>query len=300
MVAGRWVVEDGRIPGLDLARPDPCPQPRRGRAAAGLTSGTEPWPTPPPTVRELPRPPPARPRRASWPSWSRCPPTTRPATARAHAEARGRAARGAGLHGRAPSGAGRAGARQRHDQLHQPRRAQALRRRAGGGAQRARRRGAARRRLDAATPSAPRSSTAGCTAAASRSRSPTSRPTPSRCWRFRRPRRPARSSAARSSCTSPTTRRPAARSGPRWLIEQGISKPDLALGAGFSYAVVNAHNGCLHLEVQVDGRSAHAAMPCTGIDALEAATHILAALYAWRKTLARAALARSRASAARS
>jgi succinyl-diaminopimelate desuccinylase len=74
--------------------------------------------------------------------------------------------------------------------------------------------------------------------------------------------------------------------GPRWLIEQGISKPDLALGAGFSYAVVTAHNGCLHLEVQVDGRSAHAAMPWTGVDALEAATHILSRLYAWRKTLA--------------
>ena len=74
--------------------------------------------------------------------------------------------------------------------------------------------------------------------------------------------------------------------GPRWLIEQGISNPEIALGAGFSYAVVNAHNGCLHLEVQIDGRSAHAAMPWTGIDALEAATHILGDLYAWRKTLA--------------
>jgi succinyl-diaminopimelate desuccinylase len=74
--------------------------------------------------------------------------------------------------------------------------------------------------------------------------------------------------------------------GPRWLIEEGISKPDLALGAGFSYAVVDAHNGCLHLEVQVDGRSAHAAMPWTGVDALEAANHILGDLYAWRKTLA--------------
>jgi succinyl-diaminopimelate desuccinylase len=74
--------------------------------------------------------------------------------------------------------------------------------------------------------------------------------------------------------------------GPRWLIEQGITKPDLGLGAGFSYAVVNAHNGCLHLEVQVDGRSAHAAMPWTGVDALEAATHILSRLYAWRRTLA--------------
>jgi succinyl-diaminopimelate desuccinylase len=74
--------------------------------------------------------------------------------------------------------------------------------------------------------------------------------------------------------------------GPRWLIEEGISKPDLALGAGFSYAVVDAHNGCLHLEVQVDGRSAHAAMHWTGVDALEAANHILGDLYAWRKTLA--------------
>ncbi|MEK0082381.1 M20/M25/M40 family metallo-hydrolase [Benzoatithermus flavus] len=74
--------------------------------------------------------------------------------------------------------------------------------------------------------------------------------------------------------------------GPGWLLQQGITRPDLAIGAGFSYAVVNAHNGCLHLEVQVDGRSAHAAMPFTGVDALEAATHILETLYAWRKTLA--------------
>ncbi len=48
--------------------------------------------------------------------------------------------------------------------------------------------------------------------------------------------------------------------GPGLLLREGISRPDLAIGAGFSYAVVNAHNGCLHLEVQVDGRSAHAAM----------------------------------------
>lgn len=74
--------------------------------------------------------------------------------------------------------------------------------------------------------------------------------------------------------------------GPRYLIEQGISRPDLSIGAGFSYGVVTAHNGCLHLEVEVNGRSAHAAMPFTGIDALEAANHILGALYAWRKGLA--------------
>ncbi|MGH6914273.1 MAG: M20/M25/M40 family metallo-hydrolase, partial [Geminicoccales bacterium] len=74
--------------------------------------------------------------------------------------------------------------------------------------------------------------------------------------------------------------------GPRWLLEQDISRPDSAIGAGFSYAVVTAHNGCLHLKVEVRGRSAHAALPATGIDALEAATAVLAALYAHRKAYA--------------
>lgn len=74
--------------------------------------------------------------------------------------------------------------------------------------------------------------------------------------------------------------------GPGYLLEQGLSKPDLAIGAGFSYAVVTEHNGCLHLEVEVTGRSAHAAKPWTGIDALQSATAILSALYAWRPTLA--------------
>ncbi|WP_072388688.1 ArgE/DapE family deacylase [Hyphomicrobium sp. CS1BSMeth3] len=74
--------------------------------------------------------------------------------------------------------------------------------------------------------------------------------------------------------------------GPGYLLAQGLSKPDLAIGAGFSYAVVTEHNGCLHLEVEVAGRSAHAAKPWTGIDALQSATAILSALYAWRPTLA--------------
>ncbi len=74
--------------------------------------------------------------------------------------------------------------------------------------------------------------------------------------------------------------------GPRWLLAEGISKPDLSIGAGFSYNVVTAHNGCLHLEVTVSGKSAHAAMPFTGHDALEAANGILSALYDWRKGLA--------------
>jgi acetylornithine deacetylase/succinyl-diaminopimelate desuccinylase-like protein len=73
--------------------------------------------------------------------------------------------------------------------------------------------------------------------------------------------------------------------GPYWLLAQGLSKPDYAISAGFSYAVVTAHNGCLHLEVEVTGKQAHAAMPSTGHDALEAATGILTALYDSRARL---------------
>ncbi|WP_158045616.1 ArgE/DapE family deacylase [Skermanella pratensis] len=68
--------------------------------------------------------------------------------------------------------------------------------------------------------------------------------------------------------------------GPGWLLEQGISKPDFAISAGFSYNIVVAHNGCLHLEVRVEGKSAHAARPDTGVDALRAANRLLTALYA--------------------
>jgi succinyl-diaminopimelate desuccinylase len=73
--------------------------------------------------------------------------------------------------------------------------------------------------------------------------------------------------------------------GPGWLLAQGLSKPDYAIAAGFSYAVVTAHNGCLHLEVVVTGKSAHAAIPSTGVDALEAANGVLSGLYSYRRTL---------------
>jgi len=74
--------------------------------------------------------------------------------------------------------------------------------------------------------------------------------------------------------------------GPKWLLDQGLSQPDYAICAGFSYGIVTAHNGCLHLEVVTSGRQAHAALPATGIDALEAATGILSALYDHRRSYA--------------
>ena len=74
--------------------------------------------------------------------------------------------------------------------------------------------------------------------------------------------------------------------GPRWLLAHGHTRPDLAIGPGFSYSIVTAHNGCLQLEVTVHGRAAHAAMPETGADALAAAVRVLEALYAQRAVYA--------------
>ena len=68
--------------------------------------------------------------------------------------------------------------------------------------------------------------------------------------------------------------------GPGWLLKHGLTKPDLMIAAGFSYEVVTAHNGCLQMEVTVHGKMAHAAIPTTGVDALQGATKILNALYA--------------------
>ena len=67
--------------------------------------------------------------------------------------------------------------------------------------------------------------------------------------------------------------------GPGWLLKHQLTKPDLLLAAGFSYQVVTAHNGCLQMEVTVHGKMAHAAIPHTGVDALQGAVAILNALY---------------------
>ncbi|TRZ68580.1 MAG: M20/M25/M40 family metallo-hydrolase, partial [Comamonadaceae bacterium] len=68
--------------------------------------------------------------------------------------------------------------------------------------------------------------------------------------------------------------------GPAWLLKRGIIHPDLMIAAGFSYQVITAHNGCLQMEVTVHGKMAHAAIPDSGVDALQGAVHILNALYA--------------------
>ncbi|HEY0290256.1 MAG TPA: ArgE/DapE family deacylase [Pseudomonas sp.] len=73
--------------------------------------------------------------------------------------------------------------------------------------------------------------------------------------------------------------------GPAWLLKNGIVKPDYAICAGFTYAITTAHNGAIHLEIVVRGKSAHAARPDTGHDAMEATSKLLTALYGYRDTL---------------
>ncbi len=73
--------------------------------------------------------------------------------------------------------------------------------------------------------------------------------------------------------------------GPGWLLQQGLTKPDLLIAAGFSYQVVTAHNGCLQMEVTLQGLASHAAYPETGVDALQAANKLLSALYAHNEVL---------------
>ncbi|GAB3373790.1 M20/M25/M40 family metallo-hydrolase [Massilia agri] len=67
--------------------------------------------------------------------------------------------------------------------------------------------------------------------------------------------------------------------GPGWLLEQKLTRPDYVIAAGFSYQIVTAHNACLQLEITVHGKAGHGAMPETAVDALQAATRILNAIY---------------------
>ncbi|HEU4843773.1 MAG TPA: M20/M25/M40 family metallo-hydrolase, partial [Burkholderiaceae bacterium] len=68
--------------------------------------------------------------------------------------------------------------------------------------------------------------------------------------------------------------------GPGWLLQQKLTRPDFVIAAGFSYNIVTAHNACLQLEIMVNGKSGHGAMPETAHDALQAANKILNAIYA--------------------
>ncbi|TFW13751.1 ArgE/DapE family deacylase [Massilia arenosa] len=67
--------------------------------------------------------------------------------------------------------------------------------------------------------------------------------------------------------------------GPGYLLREKLTKPDYVIAAGFSYNIVTAHNACLQLEITVNGKAGHGAMPHLAHDALQAANKILNAIY---------------------
>ena len=170
----------------------------------------------------------------------RTPSDNPPADCAAHAAANGAITGSDGTDGRAPRRSAGTGARARIDLDHQPCRAAPLRRRSDDRVERARRRGAAGRWLDR------------------------------RSLRRRNPRRldvrprrrgfeirfcylcvcPAgfaamreKNSAARVELHLTYDEELGGELGPAWLLREGISRPDFAICAGFSYAVIEAHNG---------------------------------------------------------
>src|SRR5207237_5826180 len=68
--------------------------------------------------------------------------------------------------------------------------------------------------------------------------------------------------------------------GPGFLLDNKLTRPNFAIAASFSYAVVTAHNGCLQLEVTGHGKSGHGAVPESSRGAPRAAAAHLHAVYA--------------------
>ncbi len=185
--------------------------------------------------------------------------------------------------------AGGARARQRDGELHQSRRARALRQGGPGDrAQRARRRGSAGLRLDRGSLRRRSARRQSCTAAASRCRSPTSRRTRSRCARSqaaaaqgaqlrrhgRAPLHLRRGGGRRDRAGLAAAARESARPTSRFPRGSPTASPPRTTAACISRSRSSASPG-------------HAAEPEKGVDALEAATGILSDLYALRKTYAR-------------
>ena len=67
--------------------------------------------------------------------------------------------------------------------------------------------------------------------------------------------------------------------GPGWLVSEYGLRPERAVCAGFTHGVVIAHNGCLQGRIVIQGRTAHAATPWNGNDAIRLAQAVLARLY---------------------
>ena len=70
--------------------------------------------------------------------------------------------------------------------------------------------------------------------------------------------------------------------GPKWLLDNRVSKPDFVIAAGSTYQIVTHAPGSLMLSVELSARAAEAP---GAADVIGAATKILSALYAHQKNL---------------
>lgn len=73
--------------------------------------------------------------------------------------------------------------------------------------------------------------------------------------------------------------------GPKWLLDHKYMDPDMAITPGFTHSILNAHNGCIQLEVRLSGRATHGSIQSNGVDTLYAMNDILSALYQYREDL---------------
>jgi acetylornithine deacetylase/succinyl-diaminopimelate desuccinylase-like protein len=71
--------------------------------------------------------------------------------------------------------------------------------------------------------------------------------------------------------------------GPKWLLDSGVARPDMAVCSGCSYAVVTYQQGCLHLQVDVLADPPAAGQPPA--DPLRAAARVLEAVERERTSL---------------
>jgi len=73
--------------------------------------------------------------------------------------------------------------------------------------------------------------------------------------------------------------------GPQWLLKHQYIEPDFAITSGFTHSILNAHSGCLQMRIEVSGKSAHAASQESAVDAFEAMTAVMQALYKYRDAI---------------
>ncbi len=74
--------------------------------------------------------------------------------------------------------------------------------------------------------------------------------------------------------------------GAKWLLDENLTTPNLAICAGPARAIAAHSMGTLQLDVEVRGRAAPSHAPERGIDALEGANRIVTLLHQYRAALA--------------